>query len=349
MAGARIPIIIPSYEPDKELIRLCASLHEAGLGQIVVLDDGSGDAYRHLFDQIEKDYGVTVLRHAKNLGKGRALKDAFGYVLVHWADAVGVITADSDGQHKVGDIQKCMDALRQDPGSLVLGCRAFGGEHIPWKSQFGNIATKLVFRYVCGIHISDTQTGLRGIPRELMVESLEIKGERFDYETNVLIEAHKGFRFTEVPIEAVYSSKTSHKTHFDPLRDSVMIYKVILSFALSSFLSVLIDFSIFSLVTGAGGNVWLATAIGRIGSAVSNFSVNRNVVFKSRGSIRRQLLKYIALLAGSGAVSALLVNWLSRYWPGRVIVWKAAVEGCLFFFNYYIQRAVIFTGRKERG
>lgn len=343
-----IPVIIPSYEPDENLIILCENLYNAGITETIIFDDGSGGGYRAVFDQIEALYGFTVLRHAVNLGKGRALKDAFNYVLETFPDATGVITADSDGQHRPEDIEKCMRALQEHPDSFILGCREFQGEQVPWKSRLGNEVTKKIFRYLCGIKLSDTQTGLRGIPRNLMKKSLTVTGERFDYETNVLIEANGLFDFLEVPIVTVYDSKTEHKTHFDPLRDSIMIYKVILSFLFSSLLSVLIDFSIFSLSADAGADVWMATALGRAGSAFVNFSVNRNAVFKAGGSILRQLAGYMVLLAGSGTVSAVLVSVLSEYWPGRLIAIKAVVESGLFFFNYHMQHAVIFRGRKTQ-
>ena len=166
MENIDIPVIIPSYEPDQKLLDLCKSLYEAGIIQTIILDDGSGEAYREIFDQIAAVYGFTILRHAVNLGKGRALKNAFNYVLEFFPDAMGVITADSDGQHRPDDIKKCMRALINHPDSLVLGCRKFkGGGEIPWKSRIGNEITRWFFRYLCGINLSDTQTGLRGMPQ----------------------------------------------------------------------------------------------------------------------------------------------------------------------------------------
>lgn len=280
----KIFIIIPSYEPNECLLELCEKLFDNGFTKAIIVDDGSSDEYKKIFDQIESQYGFTVLRHAVNLGKGRALKDAFNYILNIYPNMIGVVTADSDGQHKPDDIKKCMDALLKHPKSFILGCREFQGEYVPWKSQMGNVITKMVFRHLCGINISDTQTGLRGIPREMVIRALTVKGERFDYETNLLLEVYGEFEFIEVPIETIYNSKTNHKTHFDPFRDSIMIYKVIVSYSLSSFLSVLIDFSVFSFMIRAGINVWLATALGRMGTTLINFSVNRNVVFRSKAS-----------------------------------------------------------------
>ena len=72
----QIPVIIPAYEPDEKMIRLLQTLQEAGIERIVVVDDGSGNEYRNLFEQA-KQLGAIVLTHAVNLGKGRALKTAF--------------------------------------------------------------------------------------------------------------------------------------------------------------------------------------------------------------------------------------------------------------------------------
>lgn len=76
----RIPVIIPAYEPDEKMIRLLQTLQESGIERIVVVDDGSGNEYRNLFEQA-KQLGAIVLTHAVNLGKGRALKTAFNEVL----------------------------------------------------------------------------------------------------------------------------------------------------------------------------------------------------------------------------------------------------------------------------
>ena len=137
MENICIPVIIPSYEPDRQLLDLCKSLYQAGMMETVILDDGSGREYREIFNQIETAYGFAVLRHAVNMGKGRALKDAFNYVLEKYPEAAGVVTADSDGQHTPEDIKRCMCALEEYPDRMILGCRQFCGEHVPWKSRFG--------------------------------------------------------------------------------------------------------------------------------------------------------------------------------------------------------------------
>ena len=114
----RIPVIIPAYEPDEKMIRLLQTLQESGIERIVVVDDGSGNEYRNLFEQA-KQLGAIVLTHAVNLGKGRALKTAFNEVLNRYPEAIGAITADSDGQHTPACIQKCMEAMEKEPEKLI--------------------------------------------------------------------------------------------------------------------------------------------------------------------------------------------------------------------------------------
>ena len=183
MNNKDIPIVIPSYEPDNNFINLCKELYENNLKNIIIIDDGSGKEYEWIFDKIKEDYDVIVLKHAVNLGKGRALKSAFNYILnLKCGSIIGCVTADSDGQHTVSDIKKCIDTLRENNNSLVLGCRVFDGENVPFKSRFGNELTKKVFSFLCGISVSDTQTGLRGIGTSFMKKCMQIKGERFEYE-----------------------------------------------------------------------------------------------------------------------------------------------------------------------
>ena len=225
----KTPIIIPAYEPDKRMISLLENLVKADQKKIIIVDDGSGEKYSSLFEQAKrliKPCGV-VISYSQNKGKGGALKTAFSYVLDHMPDVTGVVTADSDGQHTVRCIQSVEEKLLENPDSLVMGVRSFDKEGIPWKSEFGNKLTKKVLKCVSGISVSDTQTGLRGIPLGFLNECLAIKENRFEYEMEMLLRSSGRINIVETPIETVYDSKENHQTHFDPVRDSFKVYKVL--------------------------------------------------------------------------------------------------------------------------
>lgn len=221
----RIPLIIPSYEPDNRLLELLGNLNSKGIKKVILVDDGSGINYSSIFNEAKNKYGAIVLTHEVNKGKGAALKTAFDYCLTEVKDLIGCVTADSDGQHSPDCILKCMEALNKNMQSLVLGCRDFTQPQIPAKSVLGNKNTNKIIKGIYGKELSDTQTGLRGLPSKFIEECLKIKGNRFEYEIKMISKAlGLNMDICEVPIETIYDSKDNHSTHFRPIVDTIKIY-----------------------------------------------------------------------------------------------------------------------------
>ena len=350
----QIPLIIPSLEPDEKLPRLLEQLHAAGIRNIVLVDDGSGPAYAHFFEEAQQRWGCPVLRHAVNLGKGRALKTAFNYCLNTWPDAPGCVTADSDGQHTPECILKVMKALTERPDALILGCRDFDEKDVPLRSSFGNKCTRFVFKALVGLSITDTQTGLRAIPTSFMKTLMHSGGERFEFESNMLIDTKEaGVPIVEVPIETVYieENKTSH---FNPLRDSARIYAVFGKFLFSSLSSSVVDLALFSLFcmllnSFVSGTLYitLATVCARVISATYNYLLNYKLVFKSREHHGMAASKYFLLAVVQMACSAGLVSLLYALTGGfSELVIKIFVDVFLFFISFQIQREFVY---KKRG
>lgn len=353
---------------------------------VILVDDGSGPAYREIFERAEafvRAGGGVLLRHGKNRGKGRALKTAFTYVCNHYPEAVGVVTADSDGQHSAGCIRNVAEALADHPGRLILGVRTFDGEGVPWKSRVGNRLTSVLLGYVSGIRTRDTQTGLRGIPRDFMRKLISVRGDRFEFEMNMLLLSSPEFPVFEVPIRTIYDSKENHQTHFRAVRDSVRIYRILgwkfIKYIFSSLSSSLVDLVLFAVfcavltkavgaggLTGAAGagtlalesgaataagsgalaagTILLATVLARILSAAFNYLVNRRIVFGSRRRGAASALKYALLAAAQMTASALLVAGAVRALPQvSAVIVKACVDTMLFFLSYSIQRKYIYS------
>lgn len=155
-------VLIPAYQPDARLPRLILELHRADSAmRIVVVDDGSGEEYREIFDA-SRTAGAHVISYEGNRGKGYALRAGFTYIYEH-AQSLGindcVVTADADGQHTLVDIFRVGQACATSNQS-VLGVREFVG-HVPARSRIGNSATSGLFWLATGWKLKDTQTGLR--------------------------------------------------------------------------------------------------------------------------------------------------------------------------------------------
>ena len=164
----KVTAIVPSYKPDEKLAGVLRDLAAAGFERIIVVDDGSGPEYEAYFRQAEGYPQCVLLRHEVNRGKGGALKTAFAWFLEHTGEDLGVVTVDGDGQHTAADALRCARELESHPDSLVLGVRQFDGADVPLRSRIGNQATIWCFRVLCGVGVSDTQTGLRAIGTDFL-------------------------------------------------------------------------------------------------------------------------------------------------------------------------------------
>lgn len=363
-------ILIPAYEPDDRLPELVAELLacEPELG-VLVVDDGSGPAFAEVFARAARA-GAEVLRHPSNLGKGVALKTGFSHIVEHHPGE-HVVTADADGQHLVADILAVARDVSTAVASgsegaggaggaegsegsggdrtMILGCRGFDGE-VPARSRFGNAISRALFRAAAGWRLSDTQTGLRGVPHAMLPWLLEVPGERFEYEQRVLLGLRRaGFSAREQRIATVYLAGNA-SSHFRPVLDSVRVMLPVLVFAASSFLGFLVDTAALFLLFAATGALVPSIIGARVLSAGVNFWVNRRVVFlrRGRGGLARQATGYallaIVLLASN-------IVWMSYLVDAGVPLWiaKIATELVLFVTGYRVQKHAVFGGSGQAG
>ncbi len=119
-------ILIPAYEPDKKVLNLVLQLQKRTQDEIVIVDDGSGNAFQDIFNAAEI-MGCTVLHHKKNRGKGIALKTGLRYIKEQ-GEKAGVVCADCDGQHSAEDILKIAVVTKDKGTHITLGSRQFKGE-----------------------------------------------------------------------------------------------------------------------------------------------------------------------------------------------------------------------------
>ena len=230
---SRTAIVLPSLDPDKKFGGVVNELVEAGFENIVIVDDGSSDERQKWFDEAALHPQCRVIHHGVNKGKGRALKTAFAYVAKEMPDVDGVITIDGDGQHLTKDIIACGERMLEEKDKVVLGCRDFDAPGVPPRSVAGNKSTSKMFKIFCGIRLSDTQTGLRAIPAKYLGLFCGIEGERFEYETNMLLQMKRnGIAFSEQSIETVYDPE-DYSSHYNAFKDSYRIGRIMLKFLLS--------------------------------------------------------------------------------------------------------------------
>lgn len=343
-----ITAIIPAYNPDKKFHVVIEGLVQAGFKHIIVVNDGTDPKFLNLFEKVKRNKNCVLITHEENLGKGRALKTAFKYFLKHFPNDIGVVTLDADNQHKVKDVVKCAKELKNNPSKLILGVRNFNIDNIPKRSSYGNKLTSLAFKLFCDLNISDTQTGLRAIPSFFIEKLLDTVGEKFEFETNMLLDTKiYGIKTKEVPIETVYINGNT-TSNFNPLTDSFSIYKVIVKFLCSSFSSVICDYSLF-IILGLIFNflphaisLLIATVTARLVSSFINFTINRKMVFKNSSKLKKRIIRYYILVSATILLSYSGIYILTTTFSLQEVIAKIIMDLVLFLASFKLQSRWVF-------
>ena len=290
------------------------------------------------------------------------MKTAFRWFLDNCPEGVGVVTVDGDNQHHPEDTRACCEKMLET-GHCVLGCRDFTLDHVPKRSRFGNHTTSMVFKTFVGMTISDTQTGLRALPREAVASLVEVAGDRFEYETNMLLAfKEKAIPFEETKIRTVYIEENK-SSHFRTFVDSWRIYKLILAhffrYTVNSLVCAVVDTGLFTLFTAVlkkvleGFALTAAAGVGaRVLSSLLNFFLNKKLVFRSNADTGKTMLRYYCLAVPQMLLQILLTDGayvLFHVKPTGVLhtLIYVVVMILLYIIGYMIQQRWVFAPQKQ--
>ena len=354
-----IVIVIPSLNPDEKLINVVEGLLNVNFNKIVLVDDGSDKEHKAPFNELISRYSdITLLTHECNKGKGAALKTAFKYIANSMHDIRGIITVDGDGQHAPKDVYHMAEVMLDNPNAVILGCRDFTSANVPAKSLAGNRTIQKVLKLFFKVDISDTQTGMRGIPYQYLHDfATHIDGDRYEYETLMFLYLkEQNIDITEITIDTIYENN-NEGSHYHPVKDSLRIARMLIKYAtfikqiLSSLLSTISDLAIFYLLSQQleGQDVWIsvmvATIVARICSCTINYTLNRHYVFKSKRSFGSSFPRYVTVAVFQMMLSYLFTTLLTLVSGAHGIIrtlFKAVVDSTLFIVSYFVQKKWVF-------
>lgn len=327
-------VVIPAYQPDKQLTELVKELYRFGVSTLII-NDGSDSSYDHIFEEVAKQ--AKVIRSEKNEGKGAALKKGFSALLEYFPECTCIITADADGQHKVEDILRVRDEI-ESGADFILTVRRFP-ENMPFRSKFGNDLSRVVYTVASGHYFDDNQSGLRGFSTEHIDWLLKVKGNKYDYEMNMLCYADKqGIKINLLPIEAVYIDG-NQSSHFNPIPDTIRIYKRLFASIWPSIVGVILWEVLTIIFTTVFGYKYshftISTAV--MISAFVTVLLHKYVAFRKvryRDGLRTLL--YSIIRAGVYFTAVRLVGLITQSVPAVIIVNVAAV--IFVIIEYYIHK-----------
>lgn len=325
-------VLIPAYQPNKELIKVSRELSESGYG-ILIVDDGSGPLYKDIFDAVSDI--ATVIHMEKNGGKGAALKHGMSKITEFFPACKNFITVDADGQHLAQDVVKISEKL--DKGAtFVLSIRDFAGK-IPFFSTLGNATSRIMYTIITSHYLKDNQSGLRGFSVEHIKWLLNVSGDKYDYEINVLLYADKQhIKMDYLPIHSIYIDGNK-ESHFNPFLDTVRIYARLFFSMRASLLSILLCEISIIVVSFILGYRFCSLTIPTIGVGctalcfVWNHAIFRGFNYKDAG---RCAIKAAVRFAYYTGVIEFLTNFNIKL-PLAIVFDLLAIGMVLFKFYFY--------------
>jgi uncharacterized protein (DUF2062 family) len=212
----RICVVIPVYNHGLTVRRVAGGARK--FFPVITVDDGSTDDTPSALDE---EPGVTVVRLARNLGKGAALRAGFAK-----AEELGfthAITMDADGQHSIDALEAFAALCQQHPNALILGVRDLKQAGAPWLRRASNDLSTFWFRFETGQRLGDTQCGYRCYPLAA-IRPLRVCSGRYAFELEIMVKAAwAGLPLVACPIVADYAAPTSRLSHFHPWRDMAQV------------------------------------------------------------------------------------------------------------------------------
>lgn len=206
-----VAVVLPAFNAEKTLSPVVKGLRQSLPGAYIIgVNDGSADGTGALLRSVCD----RTIEFPANRGKGAALRAAFAAALERDFDRI--LTIDSDGQHDPAFAPSILNAL--DDFHIAIGTRDLTNEHVPKHRRIANFLSSAATRMVSGGAVRDSQSGYRGIRREVL-EEVKAEGDRYEYETDFIIRAaHAGFTITNVPISTIYGPPSYFREFRDAMR-----------------------------------------------------------------------------------------------------------------------------------
>ncbi len=195
----KLSVVIPVYNEATTIAVIIDRVQAAPYDkQIVVVDDCSTDGTREALKALDgNNQNLRILFHTKNMGKGAALRTAFGAV-----EGDLVVIQDADLEYDPKDYPVLLEPLLDGRADVVYGSRFLGGTHrvLLFWHFLGNKFLTLLSNALTNINLTDMETGYKAFRREIL-DKIAFKSNRFGFEPEFTakVAKHK-YRIYEVPI-----------------------------------------------------------------------------------------------------------------------------------------------------
>ncbi len=228
----RLSVVIPCYNEHKTIEKVIAAVKASPVRslEIIVVDDCSQDGTRELLQSGLESEVDRVLYHAKNMGKGAALRTGF-------AAATGdiVIVQDADLEYDPQEYPLLITPILEGRADVVFGSRFQGGRPhrvVYYWHRLGNGFLTMLSNMFTNINLTDMETCYKAFRREI-IQSIRIQENRFGFEPEITAKVAKlNCRIYEVGIS--YYGRTYQEGKKISWKDGIAAIVCILKYNLWS-------------------------------------------------------------------------------------------------------------------
>ena len=194
-----LTVIIPVYNEERTVDALLRRVTEGPYPdkEVIVIDDGGTDATPRLPGKWAGVPGFRVLRHARNRGKGAAVRTGL-------AEATGEVTIiqDADLEYDPADYPRLVEPILRGEAEAVYGSRYLApSRRLPWtRFRMGVVFFNVLVRVLYGRRLTDEATCYKAA-RTGLWRSLDLRAERFELCPEMTAKlSRRGVRIQEVAV-----------------------------------------------------------------------------------------------------------------------------------------------------
>lgn len=226
-----LSIVIPVYNEEATIEPLVERVLAAPIEldkELIIVDDGSTDGTLDKLERFDPENGIRVVRHARNRGKGAALRSGF-----RLAQQDLIIVQDADLEYDPRDYRRLLQPLLDGKADVVFGSRFGGGAQraLDFWSAAGNRFLTRLSNLLTDLDLTDVETGYKVLRRDVM-RRIRIEEDRFgvDPELTAKIARLPGVRIVEVGVS--YAPRTYEDGKKIRWRDGLIVAWCILKYNL---------------------------------------------------------------------------------------------------------------------
>jgi glycosyltransferase involved in cell wall biosynthesis len=227
----KLAVVMPAYNAAQHIEAVLARLEGLaahGLGEVVVVDDGSHDDTAQRVRRYQAaSYRLRLLQRRKNGGYGAAMKDGLAAVLAQGAEVVACIHA--DGQYAPEALPELMVELSRRRLDLLQGSRIAAGTALqggmPLYKYVGNALLNRLENHTLALAMTDYHSGYLLYGRRALALPFANLSDSFDFDLEVIASARaRGLVVGEAPIPTHYGEEVSH---LNPLTYGLRVLRVL--------------------------------------------------------------------------------------------------------------------------